>query len=606
MEDKKDNTEEENLITNILNNQNDLKTNEENSDVEKGKENSIFSDLINNSTERLRDNTGEEKKKDSNKEETIPVSNEAHKEDNDKIFSDENKIDTENNKQNKKEKKKWSKKKKITVIASIILGIFLILGIVFGTYIYKANGNIAEAVINAATDILGNDEPIFVLVLGVSEDINVELTDTIILAGYNPKTQKAFMLSIPRDTFIGKSEASANGYDKINALYQKDVGKTVEAVEKLTGVTIDNYIIVKNTALPAIVNAIGEVEFDVPIDMDYDDPTQDLHIHLEAGMQKIDGDKAEQLLRFRHNNDGSSYPMSYGDNDYGRMRTQREFLKVVASQLASSGNASNLKAIATAVFDNLVTDMSLGKAIGYIPYGLKFDANTIIMEQLPGSSALINELWFYKASSSQTKELVGELIAELGLTDKEIESHYKYTVKKSDTSTKKKNNTVEDESSNIKKATNKTSSNVTNSKKEEPKPETPKDNTEQNNKQDSNNNNNNKGPNKPPQNNEHTHKYSSSITSQPTCTSAGVRTYKCTGCSISYTESIPVKGHSYANGKCTVCGTVDPSYKEPENPTNPDNTGGSGSEGGNGSDKDPDTTPTTPPEGSTGSGEQTQ
>ena len=462
MEDKKDNTEEENLITNILNNQNDLKTNEENSDVEKGKENSIFSDLINNSTERLRDNTGEEKKKDSNKEETIPVSNEAHKEDNDKIFSDENKIDTENNKQNKKEKKKWSKKKKITVIASIILGIFLILGIVFGTYIYKANGNIAEAVINAATDILGNDEPIFVLVLGVSEDINVELTDTIILAGYNPKTQKAFMLSIPRDTFIGKSEASANGYDKINALYQKDVGKTVEAVEKLTGVTIDNYIIVKNTALPAIVNAIGEVEFDVPIDMDYDDPTQDLHIHLEAGMQKIDGDKAEQLLRFRHNNDGSSYPMSYGDNDYGRMRTQREFLKVVASQLASSGNASNLKAIATAVFDNLVTDMSLGKAIGYIPYGLKFDANTIIMEQLPGSSALINELWFYKASSSQTKELVGELIAELGLTDKEIESHYKYTVKKSDTSTKKKNNTVEDESSDIKKATNKTSSNVTN------------------------------------------------------------------------------------------------------------------------------------------------
>ena len=116
-----------------------------------------------------------------------------------------------------------------------------------------------------------------------------------------------------KPSFVGTNEANASGWDKINALYQRDISKTIAAVEERTGINIDNYIVVRNTILPAMVNAIGEVEFDVPIDMDYDDPTQDLHIHLEAGVQMINGDEAEQLLRFRHNNDGSSYPSSWGD-----------------------------------------------------------------------------------------------------------------------------------------------------------------------------------------------------------------------------------------------------------------------------------------------------
>lgn len=185
-------------------------------------------------------------------------------------------IGNNNRKKNekKKEKKKLSKKQKLLIVGIIIAVIITFIGIVFGVYIYKANGNITEAVLNVATDVLGDKDPIFVLVLGISEDISSKLTDTIILAGYNPDTQKAFMLSIPRDTFIGKNEETAGGFDKINALYQKDVQKTIDAVEKLTGVNINHYVVVKNTALPAIVNAIGEVEFDVPIDMNYDDPTQ--------------------------------------------------------------------------------------------------------------------------------------------------------------------------------------------------------------------------------------------------------------------------------------------------------------------------------------------
>ena len=115
--------------------------------------------------------------------------------------------------------------------------------------------------------------------MGVSEDISTPLTDTIMLAGYNPKTQKAFILSIPRDTFIGESQTSAKASQKINAQYKKGTDVSVIEVEELVGIDIDNYVVIKTSMLVDIIDTIGGVEFDVPIDMKYDDPTQDLHIN---------------------------------------------------------------------------------------------------------------------------------------------------------------------------------------------------------------------------------------------------------------------------------------------------------------------------------------
>jgi len=308
--------------------------------------------------------------------------------------------------------------------------IFLVIIATASTYIYQAKGNLSDAALNMMADVVGDDTPISVLVLGVSEDIDSALTDTMMLVSYNPKSQKAFVVSIPRDTYIGKNEANADGFDKINSLYQKDVQKTVSAVEKLTGVEINNYIVVKNNALIDIVDAIGGVEFDVPIDMKYDDDTQDLHIDLKAGVQVLNGDKAEQMLRFRHSNPDkngkmTTYPASYGADDYGRMRTQREFIQATAEQLADWKNITKLSNIATAVFDNLETDMKLSKLIGYIPSALKLDTETLRMEQLPGASRQINGLWFYDANSTETCKLMNELMVTLELSDTELANMYK-------------------------------------------------------------------------------------------------------------------------------------------------------------------------------------
>lgn len=321
------------------------------------------------------------------------------------------------------------KTRKSLIIIYIIVLILLVLLSIFGTYIYKAKGNLSDAAINMMADVAGYDTPISVLVLGVSEDIDTMLTDTMMLASYNPKSQKAFVLSIPRDTYIGTNKSTANPEDRINSLYQKDISKTILAVEKLTGINIDNYVVVKTSALTNIVDAIGGVEFNVPINMKYDDPTQNLHINLKAGMQNLNGDEAEQLLRFRHSNPDkngkmTTYPAEYGADDFGRMRTQREFLQATAKQLLSFKNISKIKNIASAVFDNLETDMSFSKIIGYIPSALQIDIETIKMEQLPGVSNKINGVWFYETKDTEICKLMNELVFDLELADSELNKMY--------------------------------------------------------------------------------------------------------------------------------------------------------------------------------------
>ena len=314
--------------------------------------------------------------------------------------------------------KKEKKRKKHPILRFIrnLLLLIIIITIIIGFLFYKkveANGGGVKGVLctllGQSVEDLANLEKINVLVLGVSEDIDTKLTDTIILCSYNPQNQSASMLSIPRDTFIGKNQNTAKGSDKINSLYAKNVQKTVDAVEKITDLEIDYYVVVKTSSLIKIVDILGSVDFDVPIDMDYDDPTQDLHIHLSKGMQKIDGEKAEQLLRFRHNNDGSSYPSEYGDNDYGRMKTQREFMQETLKQALTLKNAKNAKKIINTVFDNIETNLTKDDCIPYIPVASEFDINSIVSRQLPGESKKCNNLWFFLHDKKETKEIISEI-----------------------------------------------------------------------------------------------------------------------------------------------------------------------------------------------------
>lgn len=320
---------------------------------------------------------------------------------------------------NKNQEKKNSKNKKKHRILKAFLVIILILIALIGGFVgysvYK-NGwgvkSLIQTAMGQSEKKLQNLEPFTVLLLGVSEDISSKLSDTIIVASYNPKTQKATLLSIPRDTFIGTNKNKANSYDKINALYQKNPEKTLNAVNKITGLNIKYYAVISNNALVEVVDTIGGVEFDVPIDMNYDDSSQKLSIHLKKGMQKLNGEQAEGLVRFRHNNNNTSYPSSYGDNDLGRMRTQREFLKEVAKQTIKLKNITKIGSFVDILKENVTTNITNWSLIkDYIPYAIDFNTENLEMANIPGTTGSLgpNNLSFFIYDKSATEKMIKEL-----------------------------------------------------------------------------------------------------------------------------------------------------------------------------------------------------
>ena len=270
-------------------------------------------------------------------------------------------------------RKKKHRKAKIILIIILILILSLVGFIAYRTY--KNGGGMRGFL----ATMLGHDEhtvetldELFVLLVGESGG----MTDTIMLCSYDPKTQEASMLSIPRDTFIGANKGYATSFDKINSVYyNQGIEGLVGKVEELTDIEIPFYVKVDTEGLKALVDTIGGVDFDVPIDMNYDDNKQNLHIHLTAGYQHLDGDKAEQVVRFRHNNDGTSYSMEYGDNDYGRMRTQREFITATAKQLLKIEKATKVIKLLDIVFENVKTNLELQDLKYYIPYIFKFNTS---------------------------------------------------------------------------------------------------------------------------------------------------------------------------------------------------------------------------------------
>lgn len=344
-----------------------------------------------------------------------------------------------NNKNIKNNKKKKGKKKVWKKIILILILVLLIAGGVFAYKVHKNGGGTSgmlATVLNSKKDV----GEIKVLLLGISTDQeNVELTDTIIVASYNPNTQKATLLSIPRDTYTGKNTARATAYEKINALYGRKhrPDETLEAVNQITGLNIEYYVVVKTEALIKLVDVIGGVNFNVPIDMDYDDTSQDLHIHLKAGEQKLDGNKAEQLVRFRHNNPDkygrmTSYPAEYGDNDIGRMRTQREFILQVIKQTAKPENVFKLGEILDVAKQYVITNIDFNVAKDYIPYAVEFNTENMLTETLPGTVPSLNKtnnVSIFVHDKTKTKELVQELFfdrdideTEEGTTDNETAS----------------------------------------------------------------------------------------------------------------------------------------------------------------------------------------
>lgn len=308
-------------------------------------------------------------------------------------------------KRNKKKKKHIGRK-----ILLLILIICVFAGVKFAKKVNELEGNWLAALLGHDEETLKNLDTLQILIMGESTG----MSDTIIACSYNPKTQKASMLSIPRDTYVTNGNYKYSAQNKINYLYSggETPERTLEAVNEITGLDIKYYILVDTEALRKLVDLIGGVEFDVPTNMNYDDYGQDLHIHLTKGYQKLNGAQAEQVVRFRHNNDGSSYPYEYGNEDYGRMKTQRNLIIAVAKQTIKLKNVTEIKNMINIMKEDVKTNIDFNLIIDYIPYAINMNLDTIQTAQLPGKSDQKYGGWFFFHDEEETLKVVDELFNE--------------------------------------------------------------------------------------------------------------------------------------------------------------------------------------------------
>ena len=200
-------------------------------------------------------------------------------------------------------------------------------------------------------------------------------TDTLILVSYDVPNDQVNMVSIPRDMIVNVSWSTK----KINSVYnaKESNGGGIEGLKAqvgyLTGVVPDFYVIIEWEAVGKLVEALGGVEFDVPRNMNYDDPYQNLHIHLEKGQQLLNGEQAMAMLRYRHDND-----TRYGYGDTGRADTQREFLKAMAKEVLQLGNITKIGEFISIFMEYVKTDLELGELMWFASQAM--DVNVADME----------------------------------------------------------------------------------------------------------------------------------------------------------------------------------------------------------------------------------
>ncbi len=196
-------------------------------------------------------------------------------------------------------------------------------------------------------------------------------SDVIMLFSISQKHENINILSIPRDT---KVKISGYGTNKINtALALGKEPLAVQTVKNLTGIAIHDYVTVNFSAVEDVIDALGGVEFNVPQNMRYSDPEQDLYINLNKGMQLLDGKKSVQLLRFR------SYPMG----DIRRNEVQQAFIKAAFEQKANAKSIKKIPAIYNAVEKNIKSSMSLAEITAYANMVRKMDNPVIQTFELP-------------------------------------------------------------------------------------------------------------------------------------------------------------------------------------------------------------------------------
>lgn len=293
----------------------------------------------------------------------------------------------------------------------------------------------------ALDEIDGDVGMVNVLLIGVDE--GGYRSDTIMLASLDGHSNRVSILSIPRDTMVkinGSTQKinATMGFARSSSSSDEEDGEPIvtatpdplaqelnvhpselsmseghedlliEKIKSITGLPIHYFITVDFDGFIEVIEALDGVDFDVPYDMDYDDPVQSLHIHLKAGPQHLDGAHAHQFVRFRHNNNGSA-PGEYVMGDEGRIHWQQQFIKEVINQKLNAQYLSKINEVFTVVKNNVRTNLTVTDVARNLNALTKVSLDDITTYQLPGEYEYTDNLWYYVHSQKKTEELINNV-----------------------------------------------------------------------------------------------------------------------------------------------------------------------------------------------------
>lgn len=248
-------------------------------------------------------------------------------------------------------------------------------------------------------------------------------TDVILLVNFNTADGRIAIMQIPRDTYVEVNGVS-HKLNSVYALYYNASRKAgssdpesdgmndlASLIERNMAVKLDYWLLCNLEGFRNIVDLIGGVEIDVPFNMDYEDPFQNLYIHLRAGTQVLDGDGAEEFMRYR---DG------YVEGDIGRVSAQKIMFSALLRQLKSSVTLTKLPSLAEQMIKNVKTPLSGADFVFFAKKALNVETSELMMITLPGEAARADGdsgAWYYVLRRADTLALIN---AHFNLYDSDI------------------------------------------------------------------------------------------------------------------------------------------------------------------------------------------
>ena len=236
-------------------------------------------------------------------------------------------------------------------------------------------------------------------VLLIGEDEAEGLADVLMIVSCDTKSKAINILQIPRDTY---AEYTSSAYRKINAAYDVLGGGEYlsEFLSGNLGIPIDGYVSIDIETLGVAVDVLGGVEIDVPMDMIYKDPYQNLNIEIKEGKQVLSGEEAKQFVRYRE---------GYIRGDLGRMDAQKLFISAFFKRLSEKKDLLTAVQLVSAILPRTDSNISLKDCIDLIgKIGIP-DMSDINLVTLPGGDIRGSSgAWYYVMNRASAYKIIKE------------------------------------------------------------------------------------------------------------------------------------------------------------------------------------------------------